>query len=85
MSTFKTHMDVRSDHFPITATEMKKWEGQITGELLAQHLAEQFNQQQLRIAAIHDEDWGYQLSFNDSAIKIFLLDVIAMSKMTTYF
>jgi len=24
MSTFKTHMDVRSDHFPITATEMKK-------------------------------------------------------------
>ena len=28
MGTFKTHMDVRSDHFPITATEMKKWEGQ---------------------------------------------------------
>ena len=28
MSTFKTHLDVRPDHFPITATEMKKWEGQ---------------------------------------------------------
>jgi len=27
MSTFKTHVDVRSDHFPITATEFKKWEG----------------------------------------------------------
>ncbi|MEG2301181.1 MAG: hypothetical protein RSC03_11975, partial [Acinetobacter sp.] len=69
MSTFKTHVDVRSDHFPITATELKKWERQITGELLPQHLAKQFNQQQLRIAAIHDEDWGYQLSFSDSAYK----------------
>ncbi|GEK45482.1 hypothetical protein [Acinetobacter johnsonii] len=49
-------MDVRSDHFPITAIEMEKWEGQSTGELLAQHLAEQFNQQQLAIAAIHNED-----------------------------
>ena len=47
----------------------KKWEGQITSELLAQHLAEQFNQQQLEIAAIHNEDWGYQLSFSDSAYK----------------
>ena len=56
MSTFKTHVDVRSDHFPITATEIKKWEGQIIGELLAQHLAEQFNQQQLGIATIHNED-----------------------------
>lgn len=28
MGTFKTHMDVRSDHFAITATELKKWEGQ---------------------------------------------------------
>ena len=56
MSIFKIHMDVRSDHFPITAIEMKKWEGQITGELLAQHLAEQFNQQQLGIATIHNED-----------------------------
>lgn len=28
MSTFKTHIDVRSHHFPITATELKKWEGQ---------------------------------------------------------
>ena len=28
MGTFKTHMDVRSDHFPITVTEMKKWEEQ---------------------------------------------------------
>jgi len=27
MSTFKTHVDVRSDHFAITATELKKWEG----------------------------------------------------------
>ena len=69
MSTFKTHVDVRSDHFPITAIEMEKWEGQITSELLAQHLAEQFNQQQLEIAAIHNEDWGYQLSFSDSAYK----------------
>jgi len=24
MSTFKTHVDVRPDHFPITAIEMKK-------------------------------------------------------------
>lgn len=56
MSTFKTHVDVRSDHFPTTATEIKKWEGQIAGELLAQHLAEQFNQQQLASAAIHNED-----------------------------
>ena len=56
MSTFKTHVDVRSDHFPITAIEMEKWEGQITSELLAQHLAEQFNQQQLASAAIHNED-----------------------------
>ena len=31
MSTFKTHMDVRSDHIPITATEMKKWKGQKIG------------------------------------------------------
>ena len=23
MSTFKTHVDVRPDHFPITATEIK--------------------------------------------------------------
>ena len=28
MSTFKTHVDVRSDHFPMTAIEMKKWKGQ---------------------------------------------------------
>lgn len=28
MGTFKKHVDVRSDHFPITATELKKWEGQ---------------------------------------------------------
>ncbi|VXA82068.1 conserved hypothetical protein [Acinetobacter sp. 8I-beige] len=35
---------------------------------MAQHLAEQFNQQ-LKIAAIHDEDWRYQLSFSDSAYK----------------
>jgi len=27
MGTFKKHVDVRSDHFPITATELKKWEG----------------------------------------------------------
>ena len=47
----------------------KKWEGQITSELLAQHLAEQFNQQQLEIAAIHNEDWEYQLSFSDPAYK----------------
>ncbi len=65
MSTFKTHVDVRSDHFPITATELKNGKGQITSELLAQHLAEQFNQQQLGITAIYDEDWGYLLSFSD--------------------
>ena len=59
----------------------KKWEGQITSELLAQHLAEQFNQQQLEIAAIHNEDLGYLLSFSHPT----LLDVIVMRKMTTYF
>ncbi|MEJ5037349.1 hypothetical protein WH285_10420 [Acinetobacter johnsonii] len=52
MSTFKTHVDVGSTHFPITAIEIKNGRG----ELLAQHLAEQFNQQQLAIAAIHNED-----------------------------
>lgn len=28
MSTFKTHVDVRPDHFPMTAIEMKKWKEQ---------------------------------------------------------
>ena len=81
MSTFKTHVDVRPDHFPITAIEMKKWEEQIFGEFLAQHLAKQLNQQQLEISTIHNEDWGYLLSFSHPT----LLDVIVMRKMTTYF
>ncbi|MGE8542785.1 MAG: hypothetical protein ACN6NS_00510 [Acinetobacter johnsonii] len=78
MRSFKTHVDVHSDHFPMTAIEMKK-NGR--SEFLAQHLAKQFNQQQLEIAAIHDEDWGYLLSFSHPT----LLDVIVTRKMTTYF
>ena len=38
-------------------------------EFLAQHLAKQFNQQQLEISAIHDEDWGYLLSFSHPTYK----------------
>jgi len=32
MSTFKTHVDVRSDHFPITATELKNGKGKKIGD-----------------------------------------------------
>ena len=59
MSTFKTHVDVRSDHFPITVTEMKKWEDKKIGNT--------------------------SLVLVILLIQIFLLDVIAMSKMTADF
>ncbi len=78
-------MDIRSDHLPITATELKKQEGQVSSELFTQHLAKQFNQQQLEIAVIHDVNWEYQLSFSDPAYKNILLDIIVMSKITAYF
>ena len=78
-------MDIRSDHLPITATELKKQEGQVSSELFTQHLAKQFNQLQLEIAVIHHVNWEYQLSFSDPAYKNILLDIIVMSKITAYF
>ncbi len=33
MDLLKTHVDVRSDNFPLTSAELEKWEGQIGGEL----------------------------------------------------
>lgn len=69
MNLPKTHIDVRSDNFPLTKAELEKWDGQIGGELLAQYLSDQFNYYQLPIAGFHDEDWGYHLSFVDENYK----------------
>lgn len=73
MDLLKTHVDVRSDNFPLTSAELEKWEGQIGGELLAKFLSEQFGYYDLPIAGYHDEDWGYYLSFvNENYKHIFI-------------
>lgn len=65
MNLLKMYVDCRSDHFPLTKTELEKWDGQIGGELLAKYLSEQFTNYQLAVSGVHDEDWGYYISFSD--------------------
>ncbi|MCU4356732.1 hypothetical protein [Acinetobacter ursingii] len=64
MDSIKTHVEIRSDHFPLTEKELEKWDGQIGGELLAQYLSTKLTEYELPIAGFDDEDWGYHISFN---------------------
>ncbi len=84
MDSIKTHVEIRSDHFPLTEKELEKWDGQISGELLAQYLSTKLTEYELPIAGFDDEDWGFIFHSIRINIKIYSLAVIVMKKTITY-
>ncbi|MCJ8145654.1 hypothetical protein MKI79_01795 [Acinetobacter sp. A3.8] len=59
MELIKTHVEFRSDSFPITDKEKEEWDGQVWGYLLAEFISKELTRCGVHVYGFLQEDWGY--------------------------